>query len=152
MWPFKIFIEICLIYNAMLISSEQQSDSVTYICTYIHIYSYILTRIYTHTRGSNLLCWGVMWIHIRRRWMCICIHASFFIFFSSMVYHKIMNIFSLPTVGPCGLSVLYIRVCICQPKPPLHLSPSPFHLGNHKSVLYVCFTKVHLRHILDATY
>jgi len=42
-----IFIEVWLIYNVMLISAIQQSDSVTYI--YIYIY------IHTHTLFLNIL-------------------------------------------------------------------------------------------------
>ena len=42
------------------------------------------------------------------------------------------------TVGPRCLSILCIMVYIANPKPPIHPSPTPVPLGNHKSVLYVC--------------
>ena len=40
------------------------------------------------------------------------------------------------TVGPC-LSILYIIVCIANPKLPIHAFYLP-KLSNHKSVLYIC--------------
>ena len=42
------------------------------------------------------------------------------------------------TVGPCCLSNLYILICICWSQTPNLSFPPPPHLGNHKSVLYVC--------------
>ena len=60
------FIEICLIYNVVLIPVVKQSDLV--ICMYIHIYIY------------------------------------FIIFFSIIVYHRILNSFLCYTVRPCCLS------------------------------------------------
>ena len=64
---FKLFVvEIKLNYNVVSITAIHQSNSVIHIhicvCVYIYIY------IYTH------------------------IHTSFFIFFSIMVYHRILNI------------------------------------------------------------
>ena len=91
------FIEVELVYNVVLISGVQQSDSVIHICTF------------------------------------------FFIFFSVMVHHRILNIV------PCAISrtLLFIH-SLCNS---LHLLipnsqstplPPPLPLGNHKSVLYVC--------------
>ena len=66
--PLKIFflvyfIDIQLIYNAVLITAVQQNDTVThiYVCVYIYIY----------------------------------IHTFFFILFSIMVYHRVLNIVSV---------------------------------------------------------
>ena len=43
------------------------------------------------------------------------------------------------TVGPCCLSILNVTVCIYYPRTPNPSLPlPPLHLGNHKSVLYVC--------------
>ena len=113
---FKIyFMEVQLIYNVVLISAVQQSDSVT------HIYIFL------------------------------------FVFFSIMVYHRILS-----TV-PCAIqqdlvvypsyTSLHLLIPNSQSIPP----PLPLPLGNHKSALYVCeFVSVsqivHLCHILDSTY
>ena len=52
------------------------------------------------------------------------IYIFFFIFFSFMVYHKILNnVFLCCTVGPCCFSILYLPVC----NPKLSLLPSPIH-------------------------
>ena len=44
-------------------------------------------------------------------------------FFSIMIYHRILNIVPCAIVGPCCLSILYIIVGICQPHS--HSIPSP---------------------------
>ena len=62
------FIEICLIYNVVLIPVVKQSDLVIHMCVCVYIYIY------------------------------------FIIFFSIMVYHRILNSFLCYTVGPCCLS------------------------------------------------
>ena len=41
------------------------------------------------------------------------IGTFFFIFFSIMVYHRILNISLCYTGGPCCLSILYLTVCLC---------------------------------------
>ena len=43
MWIFKFFIKIELIYNGVLVSDIQQSDSVLYVsvCVYVYIYAFL---------------------------------------------------------------------------------------------------------------
>ena len=59
--------------------------------------------------------------------------------------------FPVCTVRLHCLSILNVLVCIYQPKFPVHPTPSPLPLGNHKSVLYVCLflfcRQVHLCYI-----
>ena len=80
---FKIyFTDIQLIYNVMLVSAVQQSDSVIHLHTCVYIYIYI----YTHTFSYSFPLWFIIQ----------------YFEYSSMCY----------TVGPCCLSILYIIVCI----------------------------------------
>ena len=50
---FKIFIGVYLIYNVVLVSAAQQSESVIYtyiyVCVYIYIYIYIYLYMYLHS-------------------------------------------------------------------------------------------------------
>ena len=59
---FSFLTDIWLIYNVVLVSAVQQSDSFIYMCIYIYIYIYIY------------------------------IHILFLMFFSIMVYQRILNI------------------------------------------------------------
>ena len=63
----------------------------------------------------------------------------FFILFSIMVYHKIVNI--VPSTLPYNLVVYpsYLDKSLHLLTPTFHPIPlpTPFHLGNHKSVLYI---------------
>ena len=70
--------------------------------------------------------------------MYVCVYI--YIFFSYFHYDLLQDIeySSLCfTVEPCGLFILYIILCIFSPKLPIHPSPTPFLLDNHKSVLYI---------------
>ena len=62
-------------YNVVLVSGVQQSDSV--VCVYIYIYIYTHTHIYIH-----------IYIHIY-------MYRFFFEFFSIIDYYKILNYSSL---------------------------------------------------------
>ena len=71
------------------------------------------------------------------------IHTYVFMFFSIMVYHRILNIVSSATVGPyyC-VSILYVVVCICKSQTPSPFlpNPSPPWQGQVCSLyLWVCF-------------
>ena len=76
----------------------------------------------------------------------------FFLFFSIMVYHRILNIVC-HILGPCCLSILNIIVCIYQlqtPSPSLSL-PSPLattSLFFMSMSLFLFCIQVHLCHIL----
>ena len=63
------------------------------------------------------------------------VYTFFFIFFSITVYHKILKSSPSYTVGPC-LPIL--QFASAHPKLPIHPSPTPSSLCNHKLVLYVC--------------
>ena len=65
-------IDVQLIYNVILISATQQSDSVVYMYIYIYIYTHTYIYIYTHT-------------------------YSFSYSFSIMAYYRILNIFPCVT-------------------------------------------------------
>ena len=58
-----------------------------------------------------------------------------------MVYHGILRTVPCAIQQNLLLSILNGTVCIYQLKLPVHPSPFPLPLGNHKSVLYqsVCF-------------
>ena len=86
------------------------------------------------------------------------IYTFFFIFFSIMVYHRILN------MAPCARGTLLSSHSLYNS---LHLlilnsqstlpPPSPHLLGNYSPVLYVCesvsITQIsHSCHILDSTY
>ena len=63
------FIEVQLIYNVVLLSSVQHSDSVIVIHTHTHIYIYIHIHIYIYTH----------------------IYVYFFRLFSLIDYYKILS-------------------------------------------------------------
>ena len=63
------------------------------------------------------------------------VYTFFSIFFSITVYHKILNSSPSYTVGPC-LPIL--QFASAHLKLPIHPSPTPSPLCNHKLVLYVC--------------
>ena len=76
------------------------------------------------------------------------IHTFFFVFFPIMVYHRILNIVPCATQEDLVAYPFHIMVCLCWSQAP---SPSVlFTLGNHKSVLRVCYRYVHLGCILDS--
>ena len=50
---FLNFIDVSLTYNAMLISTVQQNDSVIYIYIYVYIYIYTHTHILFHSGLSQ---------------------------------------------------------------------------------------------------
>ena len=74
-----------MIYNVVLASGVQQSDSVLYIYVYIYVYIYIYIDIYVY-----------IYIYIYR-YICVYIYIyiyidNFFRFFSIIGYYKILNI------------------------------------------------------------
>ena len=72
------------------------------------------------------VCYTAQWLS----YTYICV---FFILFSIVIYHGILNI-----VGPCWLSTLYMIVCTCCPQHPFCPFPDPLPLGSHQSVHSVC--------------
>ena len=126
LWKLGIFfliIEVQLIDNVVLVSGVQQSEIYIYIHTHIythtdiHTYTHTYMHTYTHTHTYNF----------------------FFRFFSLIGQYKILSIVScairqvlvgyLPYVQLC----VYVNPILIYPSP-----PSPFPLGNHKRVFYVC--------------
>ena len=94
---FFLKIEVQLIYNVVLITAIQQSDSV------IHIYT-----------------------------------VFFKIFFSIMVYHRILNIVPCAIQQDLVVYPFYIyKLTSADSNLPLHSSPNPRPLDNHQSVVYV---------------
>ena len=88
----------------------------TMLCQFL-LYSK-MTQSYTHTHTHTL---------------------SFSILFSiTVLSQEIGYSFLCYTAGPC-LSILNVIVFVStNPKLPVYPIPSPFPLGNHNSVLYVC--------------
>ena len=84
-------------------------------------------------------------------------YTFFFIFFSTMVYHRILNI------APCAIQwdLVVYTFCIYQfasGKPNLPLPPSPSlsplantNLFSMSMILFLFHRYVHLCHILDST-
>ena len=74
-------------YNVVLISAMQQSDSVIYICVcvYIHMYVYVYICVYVYT------------------------HTFFFkIFLSIMAYYRILNIVPCAIQQDIVVYLLYV--------------------------------------------
>ena len=134
---FKIyFIQVQLIYNVVLISAVQQSDSLIHIHIYMYIYGVLWCLVLYLSLLAILSLFLGIYIYIC---ICIYIYTFFLIFFSFMVYHKILNIF------PCAIqqdlvvihstyNSMYLLISNSQSIPP----PSHLPLDNHKSVLQVC--------------
>ena len=69
----------------------------------------------------------------------IYIYTFFFIFFSIMIYLRIFNIVPCAVQEDLVVYPSYIySFASANPTLPLHPSPTPIPIGNHKSVLYVC--------------
>ena len=84
---------------------------------YIYIYIYVYIYIYTHTH----------------------IFMLFFLFFSIMVYHRIMNIILCAIQSDLVVHPFYIEEFpSASSKFSLYPMPLSFPLGNYKSVLYIC--------------
>ena len=101
---------------------------------------------------ANLCCIAKWLIYIP-------IDILIFIFFSIVVYHRILNVVLCYMFGPCWLSVLNVLIiaCIYQPQapsPPLSLPRSPLATTSLVSVsmsLFLFCRQVYLCHILDST-
>ena len=61
-------------------------------------------------------------------------HTFLLIFFSIMVYHRVVTSSLCYTVGPWWLSIPYVIAYICYSNLPLSLSPNSLPLGNHVSL------------------
>ena len=100
-------------------------------------------RITSFTQKTGILktlfYWGIVGLQCcvnvcyTAQWLSYTYICVFFILFSIVIYHGILNI-----VGPCWLSTLYMIVCTCCPQHPVCPFPDPHPLGSHQSVQSVC--------------
>ena len=91
-FPWLILIEVSLIYNVVLVSGVQQSDSV------IHTYIYI---------SSPSLCLSLY----------LSLYLSIYILFQILFSYRLLQDIEYSslcyTVSLCWLSILYIVLCVC---------------------------------------
>ena len=103
-----------MIYNVVLVSGVQQSDSVTLILTHVSILFQILfpIRLLQNIKQSSLCstvgpCWlSILYIVYLYIYMCVCV---------------------------CVYIYIYIYI-----NPKLLIYSPPFPFGNHKFVFYIC--------------
>ena len=90
----KIFIEIYLIYNVVLVSGVQQSDSVLYIYIYVCIYTHThITHISSHT--SHLHPFIFWWSLSLLPWLSTVNSAAV-----KVAVHVSFRIMVLPDISP----------------------------------------------------
>ena len=90
--------------------------------------------IYLFTLKMLLKC---SWFTMLYQFLLYSKVTQWYIFFhvlSIMVHHRLTEYSSLRS---CCSSILCITVCICWSQTPNPSLPTPFPLGNHKSVLYI---------------